>query len=68
MKAVTDIAVAGAVPYGLSLAAHPAGRGADFRAFGGPMRTWLLHMSKGMRRTSDGFASSLSARLARGAP
>lgn len=68
MKAVTHIAVVGAVPYGLSLAAHLAGRGADFRAFGGARRTWLLHMPKGMHLKPDGFAPSLSARFARGAP
>lgn len=57
----TDLAVVGAGPYGLSLAAHLASRKADFRIFGSPMRTWLEQMPKGMHLKSDGFASSLSA-------
>lgn len=61
MTTAVEIAVVGAGPYGLSLAAHLAGRGADFRIFGSPMRTWLEHMPKGMHLKSEGFASSLSA-------
>lgn len=56
-----DIAVVGAGPYGLSIAAHLNGAGADFRLFGAPMQTWRSHMPDGMLLKSDGFASSLSA-------
>ena len=54
-----DVAIIGAGPYGLSIAAHLKARGVDFRIFGHPMRTWLAHMPKGMRLKSEGFASSL---------
>jgi hypothetical protein len=58
---VTDIVVVGAGPYGLSIGAHLAGLGADFRIFGTPLATWREHMPRGMLLKSDGFASSLSA-------
>ncbi|HXM94101.1 MAG TPA: NAD(P)-binding domain-containing protein [Candidatus Dormibacteraeota bacterium] len=54
-----DVAVIGAGPYGLSIAAHLKARGVNFRIFGNPMRFWLTHMPKGMRLKSEGFASSL---------
>lgn len=54
-----DVAIIGAGPYGLSIAAHLKARGVDFRIFGYPMHTWLTHMPKGMRLKSEGFASSL---------
>jgi Pyridine nucleotide-disulphide oxidoreductase len=54
-----DVAIIGAGPYGLSIAAHLKARGIDFRIFGNPMHTWLTHMPKGMRLKSEGFASSL---------
>jgi thioredoxin reductase len=54
-----DVAIIGAGPYGLSIAAHLKARGVDFRIFGHPMHTWLTHMPKGMRLKSEGFASSL---------
>ena len=56
-----DIAIIGAGPYGLSIAAHLRARGADFRVFGTPLGTWRTAMPKGMLLKSDGFASSLSA-------
>jgi thioredoxin reductase len=56
-----DVAIVGAGPYGLSIAAHLNGRGVDFRVFGKPMATWLNSMPQGMFLKSDGFASSLSA-------
>jgi cation diffusion facilitator CzcD-associated flavoprotein CzcO len=56
---MSDVAIIGAGPYGLSLAAHLRARGVDFRIFGKPMQTWLEHMPKGMRLKSEGFASSL---------
>jgi len=55
----TDIAIIGAGPYGLSLAAHLRPRGRDFRIFGDPMVMWRNRMPKGMRLKSEGFASSL---------
>jgi len=54
-----DVAIIGAGPYGLSIAAHLKARGVDFRIFGKPMHTWLEHMPKGMHLKSEGFASSL---------
>ena len=54
-----DVAIIGAGPYGLSIAAHLKARDVDFRIFGNPMHFWLTHMPKGMRLKSEGFASSL---------
>jgi thioredoxin reductase len=54
-----DVAIIGAGPYGLSIAAHLKARGVDFRIFGKAMNFWLTHMPKGMRLKSEGFASSL---------
>jgi hypothetical protein len=56
-----DVAIVGAGPYGLSIAAHLSPLGANYRVFGKPMETWRSHMPKGMLLKSDGFASSLSA-------
>lgn len=55
-----DVAIVGAGPYGLSLAAHLQSVGVGFRIFGRPMELWLSHMPEGMLLKSDGFASSLS--------
>lgn len=55
-----DVAVIGAGPYGLSLAAQLAGRGVEHRIFGTPMRTWRKNMPAGMFLKSEGFASNLS--------
>jgi thioredoxin reductase len=57
---MTEIAIVGAGPYGLSIAAHLRGSGIPFRIFGRPMDSWLSHMPKGMSLKSDGFASNLS--------
>jgi thioredoxin reductase len=57
---MTEIAIVGAGPYGLSLAAHLRGQGIPFRIFGRPMESWLLHMPKSMSLKSDGFASNIS--------
>jgi thioredoxin reductase len=54
-----QVAIIGAGPYGLSIAAHLRARDVAFRIFGDPMHTWLAHMPKGMRLKSEGFASSL---------
>ena len=54
-----DVAIIGAGPYGLSIAAHLKSYGLEFRIFGSPMSTWITRMPKGMRLKSEGFASSL---------
>src|SRR5438128_8875912 len=54
-----NIAIIGAGPYGLSIAAHLRQRGIPFRIFGRPMDSWLAHMPKGMMLKSDGFASNI---------
>src|SRR6185437_4362296 len=53
------IAIIGAGPYGLSLAAHLRARRLPFRIFGEPMLSWRRHMPRGMLLKSEGFASSL---------
>ncbi|MGH6822160.1 MAG: FAD-dependent oxidoreductase [Methylocella sp.] len=55
-----EIAVVGAGPFGLSLAAHLRAQDLKFRIFGAPMQTWRDHMPIGMMLKSDGFASNLS--------
>jgi len=54
-----DVAIIGAGPYGLSIAAHLKARNVDLRIFGTPMNFWRTHMPKGMHLKSEGFASSL---------
>ena len=55
----TTVAIVGAGPYGLSLAAHLGRRGVPFRIFGPPMQVWGAQMPEGMHLKSDGFASDL---------
>lgn len=59
MAQPVPIAIIGAGPYGLSIAAHLKARGGEFRIFGSPMHTWLNHMPQGMHLKSEGFASTL---------
>ncbi len=59
MTEIVDVAIIGAGPYGLSIAAHLAGRGVDFRIFGSPMHTWRTSMPEGMVLKSEGNASDL---------
>jgi len=61
MSGRCDVAIIGAGPYGLSLAAHLRAAGIDFRIFGKPLGTWRDHMPIDMLLKSDGFASNLSA-------
>jgi thioredoxin reductase len=61
MDRISDVAIVGAGPYGLSLASHLDARGVNFRIFGRPLDTWRAHMPKTMELKSDGFASNLSA-------
>jgi thioredoxin reductase len=60
MTKYPDVAIVGAGPYGLSIAAHLRAAGIAFRIFGTPMKTWRDHMPDGMLLKSDGFASNLS--------
>ncbi len=56
---ILDVAIIGAGPYGLSIAAHLAKTDFSFRIFGSPMQSWRKHMPKGMHLKSEGFASDL---------
>jgi FAD-dependent urate hydroxylase len=60
MSDAVDVAIIGAGPYGLSLAAHLRAAGVDYRHFGLPMRLWQAAMPQGMFLKSQGFASNLS--------
>jgi NADPH-dependent 2,4-dienoyl-CoA reductase/sulfur reductase-like enzyme len=59
-----DVAVVGAGPFGLSVAAHLADR--RVRVFGSPMQTWRTRMPPDMRLRSDWEETSLSAPADRG--
>jgi cation diffusion facilitator CzcD-associated flavoprotein CzcO len=59
-----DVAVVGAGPYGLSVAAHL--RGLRCRVFGSPMETWRTRMPQDMRLRSAWEETSLSAPRDRG--
>jgi len=54
-----DVAIIGAGPYGLSLAAHLGAGKLSYRIFGTPMSSWRNHMLNRTWLKSDGFASSL---------
>ena len=53
------IAIIGAGPYGLSIAAHLLARRVPFRIFGDPMQSWRKHMPRGMLLKSEGFATAV---------
>ncbi len=55
-----DVAIIGAGPYGLSVAAHLRAAGLSCRQFGMPMSLWREAMPRGMYLKSQGFASNLS--------
>jgi thioredoxin reductase len=57
---LSEVAIVGAGPYGLSIAAHLRAAGVSFRIFGSPMQSWREQMPTGMLLKSDGFASNLS--------
>jgi cation diffusion facilitator CzcD-associated flavoprotein CzcO len=65
MPARLDVAVVGAGPFGLSIAAHLPDR--RVRVFGEPMQTWRTRMPPDMRLRSDWEETSLSAPGNRGA-
>ena len=56
----TMVAVIGAGPFGVSIAAHLQSAGVNFRIFGKPMHRWQSLMPKGMFLKSEGRASNLS--------
>jgi hypothetical protein len=56
-----EVAVIGAGPYGLSIAAHLHGMGRRVRVFGEPMRTWRTMMPPGMLLRSHWDETRLSA-------
>jgi FAD-dependent urate hydroxylase len=55
-----EVAVIGAGPYGLSVAAHLRQAGVSARVFGEPMSFWQRHMPKGMLLRSPRRASHIS--------
>jgi thioredoxin reductase len=58
-KSDVEVAVIGAGPYGLAVAAHLRGRNVPFRILGKPMSSWIEHMPKGMYLKSEAFASNI---------
>ncbi|CDX43239.1 FAD-dependent pyridine nucleotide-disulphide oxidoreductase [Mesorhizobium sp. SOD10] len=60
LRSSVDVAVIGAGPYGLSLAAHLRARGVEHRIFGEPMGSWKRSMPPGMLLKSYPWATSLS--------
>lgn len=59
MSVITDVAIIGAGPYGLSIAAHLSGQGIDFKIIGKAMHTWRNHMPKGMFLKSAGLSATM---------
>jgi hypothetical protein len=57
----TNVAIIGAGPNGLSVAAHLRQAGVEYRAFGRPMGAWRFNMPAGMRLKSEPYASDFSA-------
>ncbi|MEV4895133.1 NAD(P)-binding domain-containing protein [Nonomuraea sp. NPDC055795] len=55
-----DVAVIGAGPYGLSVAAYAISAGLETQVFGQPMNAWDKHMPTGMLLKSEPFASHLA--------
>jgi len=58
MSTDTDVAIVGAGPYGLSIAAHLRARGVGFRIFGRPMSFWLK-MPESINLKSFAFATNV---------
>jgi thioredoxin reductase len=57
---ILDVAIIGAGPYGLSIAAHLKKAGVPHRIFGVPMESWANSMPRGMALKSDGRSSDLA--------
>jgi cation diffusion facilitator CzcD-associated flavoprotein CzcO len=58
MSKDTEVAIVGAGPYGLSVAAHLRARGVSFRIFGRPMSFWL-RMPESINLKSFAFATNV---------
>lgn len=54
-----SVAIVGAGPFGLSIAAYLRHAKIEHRIFGSPMQSWRTMMPKGMFLKSEGFASDL---------
>ncbi len=59
-SSATDVAIIGAGPYGLSLAAHLSAYGVEYRIFGKVLGSWKDSMPPGMLLKSYPWASCLS--------
>jgi thioredoxin reductase len=59
MNTQLDVAIIGAGPYGLSVAAYLEAAGVEHRVFGVPMESWSNNMPPGMCLKSLGLSSSL---------
>lgn len=57
----TDVAILGAGPNGLSLAAHLRAAGVETVVLGQPLDTWANHMPHGMLLKSEPFGSDIAA-------
>lgn len=57
---MSSVAVVGAGPYGLSLAAYLRHAGLEPHVFGDPMQSWREHMPEGMRLRSHQVASHIA--------
>ncbi|WP_084955799.1 NAD(P)-binding domain-containing protein [Thermoactinospora rubra] len=55
-----DVAIVGAGPYGLSVAAHALAHGLEVQVFGRPMESWDRNMPVGMLLKSEPAASNLA--------
>jgi FAD-dependent urate hydroxylase len=60
MSSRVQVAIIGAGPYGLSLAAHLGAAGVHSRVFGAPMEFWSRFMPAGMLLRSEKVASNLA--------
>ncbi len=60
----TDVAIIGAGPNGLALAAHLADAGVDRLILGDPLSSWRAHMPEGMLLKSEPYGSDIAAPVA----
>ena len=60
MKVGPGVAIVGAGPNGVLIAAHLRSTDVTFRIFGRPMQTWRECMPNGMPFKAAGFASNLA--------